>query len=126
MVFTEEFLNTEFENGFESHGRDFRYKQYRKQEDFGFIYLLKSENGKYKIGRTTQPVSRIKQIQSNTPFKIQLVHLFEVRKARKIEKEIHAIFKEFLIAGEWFELPPSAVREFIRLGNIFSEGGASK
>lgn len=70
---------------------------------FTFIYLFKcNRTGYYKIGRSINPTFREKTINSENQdikniFTSPLTH-------PKKEKELHSIFKEKRVRGEWFKL----------------------
>lgn len=73
----------------------------------GYIYLLKSENGYYKIGKTIQLDTRIKTIMREYPVYIERVHFFKTSQLTKVESFLHSLFSEFRLQGEWFKLEKS-------------------
>jgi hypothetical protein len=68
-------------------------------------YLIECKRtGVIKIGKSTNPVNRLKQIKTSNPF----VELFGV--SNNNEKEFHNYYKDFNIGGEWFEIKDSSIR----------------
>ena len=67
-----------------------------------YVYLMvNSRNGHIKIGTSTNPRYREKTLQSEEP-KIGIIAIWRCNK--KIEKELHDMFKDKRIRGEWFKL----------------------
>ena len=71
----------------------------------GSIYLIKSENGYYKIGRTSRGVElRKEEHEMDYPMKLRLVHSFKSSTVKRDERRLLNSFKESNLRGEWFEL----------------------
>lgn len=67
------------------------------------VYFI--SDGTYtKIGKSKNPYSRIKDLQTSNPNKLFFTHLFDVKD--KYEKVLHKLFKEFKTNSnnEWFDL----------------------
>lgn len=79
--------------------------------EFGFVYLLHSENGYYKIGRTQTMDNRLGSIRREYPVKIELLHLIPCDDYKRIERMFHILFADRRVQGEWFDLPESAVEK---------------
>ena len=78
---------------------------------YTYVYLLKcNSTGLYKIGRSINPVFREKTLQSQEP-DIQSIFI-SGRTLKSKEKELHTLFKDKRIRGEWFRLTEQDV-EFI-------------
>jgi len=73
------------------------------------IYLVKS-NDKVKIGCTSNPVSRICELQVGSPYELEVLLVMDG--TRKHEKALHNQFAELRRSGEWFECAP-AILEFV-------------
>jgi predicted GIY-YIG superfamily endonuclease len=69
----------------------------------GYVYIIESELGIYKIGRTKNVDARISQLKS-LPFKIELVHTIACEDDQQFEHELHDRFKDKRKTGEWFNL----------------------
>lgn len=80
-------------------------KQKGKIEFPGFVYVIESLDGStVKIGRTTKPNQRIKNLQSK-PQATGRVYISTCQPHHSwIEKECHENFSEYRIYGEWFVL----------------------
>jgi hypothetical protein len=69
-------------------------------------YLIKNKrNGLYKIGRSKDPESREKTLQSEEP-NIIIVKVWD----KNIESELHKMYAKQRLRGEWFELSKIQVR----------------
>ena len=75
----------------------------------GAVYLLRAENGYYKIGQSSQPHKRIASIKGSMPLGMSLVHLVETKRYTELEKELHKRFAEKRVNGEWFALEPKDI-----------------
>lgn len=75
----------------------------------GYVYLLKSEDGFYKIGRALNVTDRSNLIGTQMPQKIEVVHTFYSADYCGAEKALHDMFREKRINGEWFKLEPADV-----------------
>lgn len=70
----------------------------------GYLYIVKADN-KYKIGITKSSVkSRINEMQTGCPYKIEEVFSSEVQAFSELEKFFHTIFKDKNVNREWFSL----------------------
>ena len=76
------------------------------------LYLMKAENGLYKIGISTNPKARYASLATG-PIAIGLLWSKEMITAREVEQELHRHFQAKRIRGEWFELNEQDV-EYIR------------
>jgi hypothetical protein len=72
----------------------------------GYLYVIACHGFPYyKIGRTILPVeARFASIQTGSPFKLSLVSVMLVNNCFKLEAELHYLFAEKRVRGEWFEL----------------------
>ncbi len=70
-----------------------------------YVYLIQSlENGYYKIGVSTQPQKRLKQLQTGNSSTLKLIDAFLSEYAMKIEKSLHNRYSYLKKEGEWFDL----------------------
>jgi hypothetical protein len=86
-----------------------------KPESHGFIYLIKSETGHYKIGYSRKLFDRIKTFEVKLPFKVELIHQFPTDDVKQAESELHRYFAASRVNGEWFDLTIEQVQEITRL-----------
>lgn len=77
----------------------------------GYVYFIQVGNdGPIKIGRATDPATRISDLQCSSPFR--LIPRLIITGAAK-EKMLHRRFKDCHIRGEWFK-PRKHLRDFIQ------------
>lgn len=79
----------------------------------GYVYLIQSPTGAYKIGRTKNPKDRMKTFGVQLPFEVEFVHLIETPDMYTLESDLHKRFEERRVNGEWFALEPADI-EFIK------------
>jgi hypothetical protein len=76
-----------------------------KEPGAGYIYLLRSECGKYtKIGMSRAPKSRLEFLGVLMPFKVMVVATYPCYDVAATEKRLHEIYKDKRLEGEWFSL----------------------
>lgn len=75
--------------------------------NYSSIYVIQcnGSSGPVKIGQSKKPLKRIRGIQTNNPYPLELLKTVSIpfNKATEIESSIHAKFSEFNIMGEWFK-----------------------
>lgn len=74
------------------------------------IYLI-SDGELTKIGRSKNPIKRLKELQTGHPKRLRLIACFSLkspREDRKMENRLHYILriKRCRYNGEWFSLTP--------------------
>lgn len=81
----------------------------RSDTRIGYVYLIQSPTGHYKIGHTSNPDKRIKTFESKLPFEIEFIHLICTEDRFALEKELHRKFAQQRVRGEWFKLTSADV-----------------
>lgn len=80
------------------------------------IYLISSEiNGHklHKIGYTRRAVeTRVKEFKTGNASDFQIVDTFFSKWGTKIESQLHKIFSQKKLSGEWFELEDEDIKLF--------------
>ena len=77
----------------------------------GYVYLIKSENELYKIGRTINVKTRFKDHERKFPLEIKLLHYIPSKSYVKAENYLHDKYKEYRMNDEeWFNLPGDEVQ----------------
>lgn len=79
----------------------------------GYVYLVKNQDGNYKIGRSLNPNKRIESMGVKLPFPIEAVCIIPSEQMSRLEQELHARFDDKRLNGEWFALADEDV-EYIR------------
>jgi hypothetical protein len=85
--------------------------------DPGFVYLIRFFPGVYKIGRSTNPSSRMAKLQSKRKtLTLELIHVIRSDNYQICETTIQRIFKDSLINGEYYFLTDGDVARFKAIG----------
>lgn len=88
------------------------------------VYLIWQEGTDlYKIGMTNgDPASRLSQLQSGNPSKLELLCFLEHSSPNDKECELHERWAKYRIQGEWFKVHPTALNElFGSFGSHFQD-----
>ncbi len=80
-------------------------------ESHEFVYLIYNHQSKlFKIGRTKNPDTRIKEISAGCGCEIALLLLIELEasedwylSAKQFEKFLHRYYRKYRVRGEWFK-----------------------
>ncbi len=76
----------------------------------GYVYLVNEVNGvHYKIGRAVDPDDRIRTFNVKLPYKVELEAVIPTMDMIGLEAELHALFADKRVDGEWFALEPADV-----------------
>jgi hypothetical protein len=74
------------------------------------VYFIRS--GEYtKIGYTADLPKRMSTLQTANPERLELVHKIVIMYAEKVECDLHQMFAEYNVGGEWFKLPTDAIAQ---------------
>lgn len=70
----------------------------------GWVYLIHAQDTiRYKIGRSINPISRIQELQKQSPYPLEITQSFWAADAVVDEAILHERFNEYRVFGEWFE-----------------------
>lgn len=90
----------------------------------GFIYIVKLKGFDiYKIGVSAKPQRRIKDIDSNSPFGINVICLKFFKNVYNFEECIHDSFKDCIMRKEWFKIDSKSIKILIKQINKLSDKG---
>lgn len=78
------------------------------------VYLIRGNDGKYKIGISTDPQKRILQLQTGNSEKLTLIDVYESSNAHKIESTLHKLYSFSRNEGEWFDLSVLEESNFLK------------
>jgi len=71
----------------------------------GFVYLIKSVTGHWKIGRTINPHDRATMFNVKLPIEVSLDYLIQCDDMIAVETRLHKLFKSKRVnASEWYAL----------------------
>ena len=85
------------------------------------VYLIRSNDGNYKIGISVNPSKRIEQLNTGNPEKLMLIDTYESLNASLIETGLHNKYMYARQNGEWFDLSISEEVDFIKNCKIIDE-----
>lgn len=70
-----------------------------------YVYVVGHQDGSqpWKIGRTTDPTERLKNLQAGSPAPLAYVKIVEAHPT--LEGALHRQFARYRLHGEWFTLP---------------------
>ena len=77
------------------------------------VYLIGDNEGRYKIGCTKDPKTRLKQLQTANAAGLKIVHAVDVNNNFKVEHVMHRRYAHKNISGEWFVLDEQEVQTFV-------------
>ena len=69
-----------------------------------YFYVIEGTPGLYKIGRSVDPLKRLRQLQTGSAVRFQLVRAIRTLFAEEIERDLHRRYAKKRVRGEWFEL----------------------
>ena len=70
-----------------------------------FVYVIQmGQKNIFKIGKSNDPEGRLANLQTASPFKLKLLHVFSADNASIAEENLHAALHEKRLKGEWFRL----------------------
>lgn len=69
----------------------------------GYVYVMEA-GGRYKIGASSKPEQRLATVRGVCPVPVTLVHTIKADNMFAAEAQLHSIFAENRLHGEWFEL----------------------
>lgn len=85
-------------------------RNFKQSKEKGFVYLMKSGNGYYKIGISKNAGSRLYGLRRQFPVEIDIVHKIASNNYRNVEKFLHRKYAHRKAELEWFKLEPEDIR----------------
>lgn len=82
---------------------------YERNQLAGFVYLMRSGNGFYKIGISKKVDRRLDDLKRQFPIEIEVVHYFACHDRRAVESKLHSKYASKRAQHEWFRLEPEDV-----------------
>jgi predicted GIY-YIG superfamily endonuclease len=87
----------------------------------GYVYLILSEDGHYKIGRTKDVPTRSNTLGVQLPYQIEVIHSIKVNDMVWAERHLHEKFAAKRVNGEWFSLESDDVEWIKALSELQPE-----
>lgn len=116
--FPNEWLRREIQAVIDSYGNDPLRTAPRRAARPGYVYLIRSETGYYKIGRTTDPDDRILTFSVKLPFEVEYDCLIRSPDHAAMETTLHNRFAHKRVNGEWFALDADDVAYMRELARV--------
>jgi hypothetical protein len=85
------------------------------------VYLIRGNDGRYKIGIAKNPKQRIRQLQTGNSDELTLIETYQSENASKIETALHNRFSHVRQSGEWFDLSITEEVNFIKMCSSIDE-----
>lgn len=79
-----------------------------------FVYVIRSETGMVKIGRSKNPKRRLDSFQTGNHEELVLFAAAGVENPTELEKKLHYEFQDRNERGEWFELSSEMLQLLVR------------
>lgn len=92
-------------------------KKQKSGKHRGYIYLLRSSVGFYKIGRAVDVDKRVREHLRSYPIEIHAIHVIEVDDAVRCESFLLKMFKDKRKQGEWFSLGKDEIDWIVSLSS---------
>lgn len=77
------------------------------------VYLIKADNGLFKIGCTKNLDGRLDNFMVTLPYETELITTIRGKKYRETERYLHNKFQSKHVRGEWYDLDQADV-EFMK------------
>jgi len=87
------------------------------QTDYGYIYIMSCQ-GLLKIGKSINPRSRVKALQTANAMPIRLMKQWRVSSMSAAEEVIHSELSDWRQKGEWFHLPSMTRRAILGIKSL--------
>lgn len=81
----------------------------------GYVYVLRSPTGAFKIGYASDPADRLRTFTVKLPFEVEYELLIKTDDMRGLEAELHEYHADKRINGEWFALDANDLAELRKL-----------
>jgi hypothetical protein len=77
----------------------------------GYIYVIRDDESHYKIGLSTNPAARLRQLNGGSPYPLAFEILEPCKDIYRVEAKLHEQFANRRLKGEWFALTESDLEE---------------
>ncbi len=92
------------------------------RDETDYVYLIQMGRRLiFKIGKSNDPKGRLASLQTASPYKLKIVHLFKADNASAAEESLHRYFHENRLEGEWFKLTQAEKNMLVKVSH-FEQG----
>ncbi|HRQ39600.1 MAG TPA: GIY-YIG nuclease family protein [Chloroflexota bacterium] len=92
------------------------------KDDIDYVYLIRMGRTKfYKIGKSNDPQGRLASMQTASPYKLKMQHVFKADNAAAAEETLHHKLHGARMKGEWFKLTDEEQKVIARI-TAFEDG----
>lgn len=84
------------------------------KSDPGFVYIAEGDQC-FKIGKTKFLRQRFDTFNVKLPFSVKPILLIKCQEMSSIERQLHCLFAELRLRGEWFDLQPVDIQQIAEL-----------
>jgi len=99
-------------------------KLYEQNKKAGYVYLMRSSNGYYKIGISKNVKNRLGDIKRQFPIQVEIIHFVACADQRKTEAFLHRKYFAKRVEYEWFDLNAQDVHWITSLKDYELDGAA--
>jgi hypothetical protein len=100
---------------FRPFGKPRRRRKARRQGRGTYLYVLQGEHGLTKIGVSTNPNARLRQLRTASAFPIDFVFVAATSGIGfDVERKAHATLAAHRLHGEWFDVPAETAVAAVR------------
>lgn len=85
------------------------------REAWGYVYLMRNEEGLHKIGFSKDPDVRLRTVAAQEGQSVELVCQIPSLDMRALERDLHLQFNHLRVRGEWFYLSEGDTAYLLRL-----------
>jgi Meiotically Up-regulated Gene 113 (MUG113) protein len=90
----------------------------RKFIPWGYLYVIKDDQGERKLGFSKAPEQRVQTLQVGNSRKLSVEYTLPVRDKRSAEKALQSLFPANHVRGEWFKIQEDSP-EHLLLKKVF-------
>jgi len=92
----------------------------KRKNPNGYIYFIKSKGFDfYKLGVSSNPERRLRDIDSYTPFELEILSIHFLENVYDIEKSVSEKIEKFKVRKEWYQFDSGKAKQImIHLHNL--------
>lgn len=83
------------------------------------LYFIRAENGLIKIGVSVDPENRLRQLQTGSSTRLELLDTIETENSNLLESKLHKEFAKYRIHGEWFNISRDTIQYLVERERTF-------